>query len=170
VRDVFWVIPNHLGGRPGPNLYPWNERDLHDAGIRTILSVNDGEWVNVEALESLGIAYRCYPLSDTAPPRPGDIEHCQRVLPLAFEFVEAQLSQGRTTRSGRSGQLPSQRKAGTSSRFRSCHLSPNSGSSGRSTGRVIEPRPHGGSPLPPRSPPHDPGDHASGWRCPVPHP
>jgi len=97
VRDVFWVIPNHLGGRPGPNLYPWNERDLHDAGIRTILSVNDGEWVNVEALESLGIAYRCYPLSDTAPPRPGDIEHCQRVLPLAFEFVEAQLSQGRTT-------------------------------------------------------------------------
>jgi len=97
VREVFWIIQNKLGGRPGPNLYPWDGSDLYAGGIRAILSVNEADSVDTEALESLGIRHRCCPLSDTAPPLPGDLEHCRDVLPVAFEFVQAQLSEGRPT-------------------------------------------------------------------------
>jgi hypothetical protein len=41
-------------------------------GIGAILSVNDGECVHTENLSNAGIEYQCVPLSDAAPPRPGD--------------------------------------------------------------------------------------------------
>jgi protein-tyrosine phosphatase len=43
------------------------------------------------------MAYACVPLSDNAPPRAGDEEIYLRALPVAYNFVERQLAEGRVT-------------------------------------------------------------------------
>jgi len=97
LKWVRWVVPNLLGGRPGPNKCPWDARDLYAGGVRAVLSVNDGESVDPESLESLGIVYACSPLPVSTPPRDEDIGPCRRVLAEAYRFVEEQLSLGRPT-------------------------------------------------------------------------
>lgn len=94
---LFWLLPGSLAGRPGPDEEPWDLADLWRGGVRAVLSVNDGRRCDLGALARLGIAYACHPLSDWVPPQPGDAEHCLRVLPVAYTFVQAQLRQGRPT-------------------------------------------------------------------------
>ena len=94
---VFWLHDNLVGGRPGPNLTPWNPSDLRDGGIRAVLSVNDGELVHAEDLNALEIDYLCAPLSEDAPPRERDIETCLTSLPKGFDFVSKNRELGRKT-------------------------------------------------------------------------
>jgi hypothetical protein len=89
---LFWLLPGKLAGRPGPDLDPWDLPALRAAGIGAILSVNDGCLCVPEAFTAAGIAYACVPFSDTAPPRPGDEEHCRKALPRAYAFVQAELA------------------------------------------------------------------------------
>jgi protein-tyrosine phosphatase len=91
---IFWVLPNKLAGRPGPDQEPWNLSALHDGGIGAILSVNDGLLCRPDDFGALGIAYACVPLSDNAPPRPGDDQICLQALPHAYAFAQAQMAQG----------------------------------------------------------------------------
>jgi protein-tyrosine phosphatase len=97
MQNVFWVIAGKLAGRPGPDRIPWNLAAMRDAGIGAILSVNDGPLCHPEDFEACGIVYACIPLSDNAPPQPGDDETCLRALPLAYGFVQQQLRDGRAT-------------------------------------------------------------------------
>src|SRR5688500_10868803 len=83
MENVFWVIAGKLAGRPGPDRVPWNLAAMRDAGIGAILSVNDGLLCHPEDFEACGIVYACIPLSENAPPQPGDDEICLRALPLA---------------------------------------------------------------------------------------
>jgi len=92
---LFWIIPGSLAGRSGPDEESWDLRSLCHAGIGAILSVNDGRLCDRQELAGLEMAYACYPLSDWVPPQPGDVEFCLEVLPCAYEFVQAQLAQGR---------------------------------------------------------------------------
>jgi protein-tyrosine phosphatase len=52
-----------------------------------VLSVNDGELVRADELAAVGIDYCCEPLSDAAPPGPGDLEVCVDALPRALSFA-----------------------------------------------------------------------------------
>ena len=61
-----------------------------------VLSVNDGAGCHAEEFRALGISYRCIPLSDNAPPREGDVEHCLDALPLAYDYVREELDRKRT--------------------------------------------------------------------------
>jgi protein-tyrosine phosphatase len=92
---VFWLKPGILAGRSGPDKHHWRARELHDGGIRAILSVNDGAVCHPEDFVALGMSYCCQPLSDNAPPRDGDVEHCLAVLPLAYEYVRGELDSQR---------------------------------------------------------------------------
>ena len=94
---VFWLHDDFVGGRPGPNLVPWNLRDLRDGGIGAIMSVNDGDLVHVDELTALGIEYLCAPLSENAPPRDGDVDKCLANLPKGFDFVSRNRSKGLKT-------------------------------------------------------------------------
>jgi protein-tyrosine phosphatase len=96
MQSVFWLIPGKLAGRTGPNLDPWDARDLKESGIDAVLSVNDGILVDVEDLEAAGISYACVPFSQNAPPVPGDLEICLEALPRAFEFVHEHIEAGKT--------------------------------------------------------------------------
>ena len=91
---LFWIIPGHLAGRPGPDVEPWNLQALRYGGIDAILSVNDGRLCNPQEMAIFGITYARHSLSDWAPPQPGDTEHCLKILPLGSEFIETQLNQG----------------------------------------------------------------------------
>jgi len=95
MRNVFWLRPNIIAGRTGPNVDAWDPKDLVTGGIGAVLSVNDGESVCSENLASAGIDYKCIPLSDTAPPQPGDLQHCLTALPRAFQFTVDSIESGK---------------------------------------------------------------------------
>jgi protein-tyrosine phosphatase len=97
MKHLFWLIPERLAGRPGPDLAPWNLASLHRAGIGAVLSVNDGLLCHPEDFEAQGIAYACVPLSANAPPQPGDPEVCLQALPEAHAFVQRQVRAGLAT-------------------------------------------------------------------------
>jgi protein-tyrosine phosphatase len=87
MRNVFWLRPGVIGGRSGPNLDCWDPGELAAGGIGAVLSVNDGELVRPGELAAAGIDYCCVPLSDAAPPQPGDLEICLSALPRALAFA-----------------------------------------------------------------------------------
>ena len=95
MKHVFWLVPGALAGRSGPDQNPWDVRSLHAGGIGAVLSVNDGVACHAEDFAALGMSYRCIPLSDNAPPRDGDREHCLQVLPEAYDFVRAEQNRHR---------------------------------------------------------------------------
>ena len=96
MRHVFWLRPGIIGGRTGPNKDLWNPRELAGGGIGAIISVNDGELVHPDELAAAGIDYACIPLSDTAPPLPGDLETCAAALPAALAFALEAIGSGRS--------------------------------------------------------------------------
>lgn len=87
MRNVFWIREGVIGGRSGPNRDAWSPRDLAAGSVGAVLSVNDGELVRANELAEVDIDYCCVPLSDAAPPRPGDLEICVNALPRALSFV-----------------------------------------------------------------------------------
>ena len=91
---IFWLVPNLLAGRCGPNEQSWSLGHLRRSGFGAVLSVNDGELCHPEDFAREGLAYACIPLSNNAPPFDGDLEHCLRVLPVALSFVEENISKG----------------------------------------------------------------------------
>lgn len=97
MQNLFWLIPDKLAGRPGPDRAPWKLAALRDAGIGAILSVNDGLLCHPADFRALGIVYACVPLSDNAPPQPGDDATCLRALQVAYDFVHGHVASGKVT-------------------------------------------------------------------------
>lgn len=95
MKHVFWLVPDVLAGRSGPDQNPWAAEELHAGGIGAILSVNDGAACHGGDFTALGMGYRCIPLSDNAPPRDGDIQHCLDALPEAYDYVRGELDKQR---------------------------------------------------------------------------
>ena len=95
MRHVFWLERGMLAGRAGPDQSPWCAADLQAGGFGAVLSVNDGAACHAEDFHALGMSYRCIPLSDNAPPREGDLEHCLAVLPRAYDYVCEELASSR---------------------------------------------------------------------------
>ncbi len=87
MRHIFWLRPKLIAGRSGPDKDPWLATELASAGIGRVLSVNDGRLVHADDFAAVGIDYACMPLSDNAPPRRGDLEHCLETLPLALDYI-----------------------------------------------------------------------------------
>ena len=95
MKQVFWLVPGALAGRSGPDQTPWAAEDLRAGGIGAVLSVNGGTACHAEDFTALGMSYRCIPLSENAPPRDGDIEHCLDALPEAYDYVRGELDRQR---------------------------------------------------------------------------
>jgi protein-tyrosine phosphatase len=74
----------------------WLPRELARGGIGAVLSVNDGELVRPDELAEAGIDYCCVPLSDAAPPVPGDLEVCVSALPRALLFALGSIDRERS--------------------------------------------------------------------------
>lgn len=94
MNNLFWLIPGKLAGRPGPDREPWDVDALYLAGIRAVLSVNDGRLVHARDFALRDMAYACIPFTDNAPPRQGDEEICRVALRQAYRFVHTQITAG----------------------------------------------------------------------------
>jgi protein-tyrosine phosphatase len=97
MQHIFWLVPDILAGRAGPNHEPWNIGELRHAGIGAVLSVNDGDLCHIEDFAVVGIDYCCMPLSANAPPLAQDKAHCLAVLPRAYAYVTAKIESGTAT-------------------------------------------------------------------------
>lgn len=95
MEHVFWLLPDRLAGRAGPNRRPWELAAIRALGIGAVLSVNDGAGCDPSEFSALGLIYRCVPLPPNEPPIEGDEELCRLALPPAHEFVLAQHAAGR---------------------------------------------------------------------------
>ena len=95
MQHLFWLRENRIAGRSGPDQDPWHPTQLTAVGIGVVVSVNRARSVYADDLARAGIDWACFPLSDNAPPRPGDFEHCLEVLPRAFEFLADVIDGGR---------------------------------------------------------------------------
>jgi protein-tyrosine phosphatase len=96
MRNVFWLREGVIAGRSGPNRDAWSPKELAGGRIGAVLSVNDGELVHSDDLCAIGINYSCIPLSDAAPPQPGDLQACVDALPKALRFVLSSIKTGRS--------------------------------------------------------------------------
>ncbi len=95
MEHVFWLEPGRIAGRSGPNLDPWDVRELYAGGIRAVLSVNDGDMVVPEEFAAVGIEYARISLTRAAPPEPGDVERNLPRLAETAAWIDSQLAAGR---------------------------------------------------------------------------
>ena len=93
MEHVFWLTPNRLCGRCGPDLQPWQARELREGGIGAVLSVA-ADLADPTELQAAGISHACFPLSNCAPPVTGDDAVCRDALPKALAFADAQIDRG----------------------------------------------------------------------------
>ncbi len=95
MKHLFWLIENELCGRPGPNHEKWKVKALAKSGIGAILSVNFAQSVDTAALKKHNINHQCIPLAANAPPKPEELALCLERLPIAYEFVQAEIDAGK---------------------------------------------------------------------------
>ncbi|WP_245627080.1 protein-tyrosine phosphatase family protein [Gynuella sunshinyii] len=91
---MFWLRDGKLAGRCGPNKHPWQVETFKAQNFSAILSVNDGEGVHETLIRHCRLNYAHIPMSDNAPPRPGDKQYCLSQLPLAISFITDNLGDG----------------------------------------------------------------------------
>ncbi|WP_343564811.1 protein-tyrosine phosphatase family protein [Kiloniella sp. b19] len=94
MEQIFWLRENRIAGRTGPNRDSWNPADFKAAGFSAILSVNHADMVDPAAIRAAGLKHANIPMSSNAPPLPDDHEICLRNLPLALQFIEANIPIG----------------------------------------------------------------------------
>jgi len=56
MEHIYWVIDNLLGGRPGPQLEPWDPAELAAGGVQTVVSLSQEE--EIEDLSPYGLTHR----------------------------------------------------------------------------------------------------------------
>lgn len=92
MEGIYWIVPNRLAGRPGPNRIPWDPPALKEAGFTLVLSLSERMFGKSEEFYDLGIAHVCLPLPKAAPPNPGDREDIQVLLPHLCEIIRDELA------------------------------------------------------------------------------
>lgn len=92
MKAVYWVIPDLLAGRPGPQEMPWDLEELQSGGLRAILSLSAD--VDEEAIAATGFHHGRYYF----PPIPLLTRFEKRaflnLMDEAIEFIQAQLAEG----------------------------------------------------------------------------
>jgi len=56
MKEVFWVIPGRLAGRCGPQLVPWDSKELRAGGVQAVVSLAgpvDGQELGLARIEHL---------------------------------------------------------------------------------------------------------------------
>jgi len=96
MKSTFWIVPEVLAGRAGPDCEPWTLQELYDGGIRAVLNVSEFEprWYE---FQKTGIEVSWIPFPNDYPATAETEETCLRLLPKAYSFLEEQMNAGRPT-------------------------------------------------------------------------
>jgi predicted protein tyrosine phosphatase len=93
---VYWVLPGLLAGRPGPDEFPWDLRELRRAGFGAILSLHAGG-IDPAEIGWHGFAHLLLPLPYPVPPSSEDTAIYRQRLPVALAFIGQHVDAGRPT-------------------------------------------------------------------------
>lgn len=96
MRHVYWILPEKLAGRPGPNHEAWEPAELAEGGIGAVLSLDTRE-VGADALRAAGIEHAVVELPADDEATDQTEATCLERLPEAQSFLEAQAEAGRGT-------------------------------------------------------------------------
>ena len=77
MEHVYWVIPDLLAGRPGPDRYPWDlRRCIREAFAPSSLSAKGSRaWRDARS----GLDHLAIPLPASLPPSPEEESSCRRL-------------------------------------------------------------------------------------------
>jgi len=95
MKYVYWVIPDKLGGRKGPNREPWDLAEFRKQGVNWIISTSERMLNRSHEVVAFGIKHLCVPLPKNAPPLPGDADDIFYVLPLLERFIRTCLPESK---------------------------------------------------------------------------
>jgi len=93
MKEVFWVEPERIGGRCGPQLVPWDCRELRSGGIRAIASLAepvDEQEVQAAEIEHLPLYFPGMLLVSDQ-----DFALFLSFVPPLLDFAEQTADQGR---------------------------------------------------------------------------
>ena len=88
MKNVFWVIPELLAGRPGPTYAEWSLPELHAHGFKAVLNLSELE-PNGSDFEAVGMTCEWMPIPNTYPAVDDAEAACLEVLPRAGAFIAA---------------------------------------------------------------------------------
>ncbi len=91
MKSVFWLVPDSIAGRSGPQRDPWSLSELRAGGFDAILNLSQYE-PDAAAFESAGLASAWVPLPTDVPATAESAEKCVADLPRAYVFFRDQLA------------------------------------------------------------------------------
>lgn len=95
-KHFFWILDGQLAGSPGPDAVEWDLEWLWDAGIRAILSLNEGG-VDAKAIKVKGFKHSFILVPDNIPPQEEDCLEFEKHLPEQIKFIDECLVSGLPT-------------------------------------------------------------------------
>jgi len=93
MKNVFWLIPDCLAGRPGPVDEPWSLDELSKAGFKAVINLTETE-PEKAAFERHQIEVGWYPIPDDYPANAETERISRRAIPEAHEFLVSHLAAG----------------------------------------------------------------------------
>jgi len=94
MKNVFWLIPNRLAGRAGPDYAPWPLAELRATGFNAVLNVSEFEPAH-SAFYEAQLEVLWVPLPNNYPADTEAEIDCLHALPATYEFLHSNLEAGR---------------------------------------------------------------------------
>ena len=90
MESVFWVVPDMLAGRPGPDYAPWSLEVLYAGGIRAVINLSEFEPSYAE-FDAVNITVDWIPLPNSYPADADAERACLEKLPGALSLLQSHL-------------------------------------------------------------------------------
>jgi protein-tyrosine phosphatase len=94
MKHVYWVVPEKLAGRPGPQEVPWNLQELWDGGFRTIVSLSR---IDGQPIRAAGFRHHSVPLNGGLAFFPLLRNLLVRRMIPVIDFIAEEVTAGRPT-------------------------------------------------------------------------
>lgn len=86
MKETFWIIPNKLAGRPGPELCPWSLNEFKQSQIDVFINLSLDEDNQLE-FEQFGIENIWIPLLDDYPANLETEKACRKIIPKSYDLL-----------------------------------------------------------------------------------
>ena len=96
MREVFWLIPDQLAGRPGPEYRTWSLEELRANGFITVINLSETA-PDRSLFFAAGIQAHWIPLPGPVPADSSAESACRSSLPIVYEAIAHSLSHNSPT-------------------------------------------------------------------------
>ena len=95
MEKTFWIVPDKLCGRAGPDREPWSLEELRAGGIQAVLNVSEFEPSRADFAEA-DLELEWVPLPASYPATDETEIQCLELLPKAYRFVRSCIEEEKT--------------------------------------------------------------------------